>query len=1155
MKQHYALSLLAGLLATTVMAQPPCLTNFGTPAGQSLLPNASFNPPTVPPTMTGQVATTSTATPNQVTVASASGLAIGNSVTGPNIPPGTTITGIAGTTITLSNNVTGAPFTNILHSYTVPGWANAWPPPNLVSPGNNAATTAACSVCPAVYSAPICAGQYIAMYMCVGNIYTVSMCSSGAAWDSYLAVTTTAGTGLASGTGTSDDDGCGTAGGHALLNFVPTVTGPYRIRLWQDPCTVNALSCGTVQIACNPVPPPPLNDEPQNATNLGSPAPTTCTMVSGTVAWATQSAGTPSGCTTGGCATASGSFSGYDVWFSVGVPTSGNLSVILQEISANNLAFAVYTGVPGALSIVANSCNCNDFVSLSGLAGGTTVYIRVWPQTGIVNTGSFQLCAYEPIPPPNDSPCGANGTYALPVGLSCSLTPFSTQNATALPALYTVPAPSCGTPVAGGDVWFSAVMPATGSMTFNTQAGTLSDMAMTVYTVSSGTMTTNCATQGAVTLTEVSCNDNFGASTMPSLTIGGSAGVTYYVRMWNKTTAFGTASICAVQNVPPPNDNPCGAIALQVNSGCYFQAPFSTQFATITGGTAPGVVSIPNPSCNGGPYNSDVWFSAVVPANGQLILDTDDMQMTDGAYAVYTATGSCGSSNLSLTQVPAGNGGCSVGGSGNGAAMPASTVTGLTPGSTVYIRVWRQSGNDGNFLLCARNSATPAPCSYTLRLQDSAGDGWNGGFVTLCINAVCTQYTVFGSLSNVVFSAPVGANISLSYTPAGGFQNQISFSLLANNGFIMFASSNPPVSGFNHAFTVNLDCNVPPAPISDCIGAQQICNSQSFTFAPGNFGNSQDLNATNRGCMLANERQGAWLRFTTNAAGTIAFNVAVTPGTDYDFAMWGPYAGTPPCPPATPPIRCNWSAVANTTGLSTTALNATEGAGGPPFSSALPVAANQSYLLYIDNYSMNGLSFTLNWNNTPSNILDCNLLPVEWLGLQAEPKGREVQLTWETASEQGSDFYRVERSSDAVEFDLIGIVDAAGNSSTSVAYQYTDKSPGSGLKYYRVEQVDAQGQGQRSPVVTALLSAGGGLTVFPNPAGASLWASFQAGGEGIAVWRILDASGRSIRTGRTNTLDGTNQVEIPLDVEAGSYLIEFADERGESLGHARFVRR
>jgi hypothetical protein len=1155
MKQHYALSLFAGLLATTAVAQPPCLTSFAAPVGQTAVANAAFNAPTVPPTMTGQVTTTSTATPNQVTVSSASGLAIGSSVTGPNIPPGTTITGIAGTTLTLSNNVTGAPFTNILHSYTVPVWANNWPPPNIVAPGTSQTTTAACSVCPAVYSAPMCAGQFITMYMCVGNIYTVSMCGNSPVWDSYLAVTTTAGTGLATGTGNFDDDGCGTVGGHAVLNFVPSVTAAYRIRLWQDPCTVNGANCGLVQIACNPVPAPPLNNEPQNAESLGSPAPTTCTMTSGSVAWATQSAGTPSGCTTGGCATASGSFSGYDVWYSVGVPASGNLSVILQEISANNLAFAVYTGVPGALTIVANSCNCNDFVSLSGLVGGTTVYIRVWPQTGAPNMGSFQLCAYEPIPPPNDSPCGATGPYALPVPASCSLTPFSTQNATALPAIYTVPAPSCGTPVAGGDVWFAAVMPATGSMTFNSQAGTLSDMAMTVYTVSSGTMSTNCATQGAVTLTQVACNDNFGASTMPSITVGGTPGVTYYVRMWNKTTAFGTASICAVQNVPPPNDNPCGAIALQVNSGCYFQAPYSTQFATITGGTAPGVVSIPVALCNGGPYNSDVWFSAVVPANGQLILDSDDMQMTDGGYQVYTATGSCGSSNLSLTAVPTGNGGCSVGGSGNGAAMPASTVTGLTPGSTVYIRVWRQTGNDGNFLLCARNSATPAPCAYTLRLQDSAGDGWNGGFVTLCINGTCTNYTVFGSISTVVFSAPLGANVTLSYTPAGGFQNQISYSILANNGFIMFGSTNPPASGFNYAFTVDGTCNVPPAPISDCIGAQQICNSQSFTFAPGNFGNSQDLNATNRGCMLANERQGVWLRFTTNAAGTIAFNIAVTPGTDYDFAMWGPYAGTPPCPPPAPPIRCNWSAVANTTGLSTTALNATEGAGGPPFSSALPVAANQSYLLYIDNYSMNGLSFTLNWNNTPSSILDCNLLPVEWLGLKAEPKGRQVLLTWETASEQGSDYFRVERSSDALEYSLIGTMDAAGNSSAKTTYRFTDVAPGSGLKYYRVEQVDAQGQGQLSPVVTALLAAGGGLTVFPNPAGASLWASFQANDEGTVGWRILDASGRVIRAGRASAVEGTNQVEVPLEVEAGSYLIEFEDQRGETLGHARFIRR
>lgn len=1155
MIKHIALALCSSLLAATVMAQPPCATAYTTPGSQTLVPNANWNPATVPPTMSGNVATTTTLGSTTATVLSSSGMVVGMGVSGPNIPPGTTITAIAGTTITLSNPASGTG-TSVLHAYTaLSPYANNFPPNNPIQPGGTSSNNSACSVCPAVFSTNICSGQYINYHMCAGNVYTISMCNAAVAWNSILTVSNNSTGALAIASPPSwNDDGCGTTGGHATVTFAPATTATYRIRLWNNTCTVNGTQCGLIQIACNPVPPPPSNDEPANAINLGSPAPTSCTLVGGTVAWATQSAGTPSGCTTGGCATASGSFSGYDVWYSVGVPASGNLSVILQEISAQDIAFAVYTGVPGALTIVTNSCNCNDFVSLSALTPGTTVYIRVWPQTGAPNMGSFQICAYEPIPPPNDNPCGATGPYALPVAASCSLTPFSTQNATALPALYTVPAPSCGTPVAGGDVWFAAVMPGTGSMTFNTQAGTLNDMAMTVYTVSAGTMSTDCATQGAVTLTQVACNDNFGTSNMPSATVSGTPGVTYYIRMWNKTTAFGTASICAIVNTPPPNDNPCGALALPVSAGCYFNQPYSNQFASTTGATAPGVINIPAPTC-GGTANNDVWFTATVPANGQLQLDTDDLLMNDAAYAVYTATGTCGGNNLSLTQVPAGNGGCAIGTSTNGANMPAGTVTGLTPGTTVYIRVWRQTGNDGTFLLCARNTATPAPCSYTLRLADSAGDGWNGGFVTLCINASCTNYTVYGGISNVVFSAPVGANVTLSYTPAGGFQNQVSYSIIANNGFTMFGSSNPPASGLNTVFTVNTDCNVPPAPISDCIGAQQICNSQSFTFAPGNFGNSQDLNASNRGCMLANERQGVWLRFTTNAAGSVAFNIAVTPGTDYDFAIWGPYNGTPPCPPTSPPIRCNWSAVANTTGLSTTALNASEGAGGPPFSSAINAAANQTYLLYIDNYSMNGLSFTLNWNTNPSTLLDCNLLPVEWLGLNAEPKGKEVLVTWQTASEQQSDYFRVDRSKDGSEFRAVGMVHAVGNSNTTSTYAFTDKEPLNGLSYYRVEQIATNGDGQLSPVVSVMMRSGSNLMVFPNPANASLWASFESVSDGQANWRIVDASGRAVAMGRTNTLAGMNQVELPLTMDAGSYLIEFLDERGGMLGHARFIKR
>jgi len=1151
MKQLYALPLLAlALLAATAQAQaPPCLTNTTTPAGQSAVAAASWGGATLPTSTSVVMNLTTTAGSNLATITSCNATLITNlaGISGPNVPAGTSISGGAcGTnTVQLSQNatVTGA----APHTFTLPAYTSNFPPTNQGVP-----TGLNCSVCPALFTVPMCAGQRFNYYMCVGNIYTFSMCSSAANWDSYISITNTAGTALATGSPTSDDDGCGTANGHATLSFVPTATGTYMVRVWNGNClTTPAGTCGTMQVACNPVPPPPSNDEPQNAISLGATASTVCTFVNGTTTWATQSATTPTGCLTGGCGSATGAYAGADVWYSVGIPASGNLSVIMQENSITNGSFAVYTGVPGTLTQVAGSCRCDGFVSLSGLPAGTA-YIRVWPEQGQVNSGTFQICAYEPIPPPNDNPCGASsGTYALTVNATCSNTTFSTESATDIAALYTVPAPGCAT-VNNNDVWFSAVMPGTGSMTINTQAGTLTDMAMAVYTVSAGTVT-DCASQGPASLQLVQCNAVNNGDPMPSLTISGTSGVRYYIRMWNQGTGFGTANICAVVNTPPANDNPCGAIPLTVTNGCVFPAPFSTQFATL-GPTIPpwpaGVSGITNIGGCTGPFNSDVWFTAVVPASGQLQLNTDDLGMTSAGMAVYTAGGtSC--PNLTLNQVAST---CYINGSTYSSQMPGGTIS-LPAGTVVYIRVWRRNNNDGTFLLCARNPVNPPGCYYTLNLADAAGDGWNGGYVRLCVGGSCTNYTVYGNGGNLVFPASLGQTITLEYFPVGGFQNQVSFGIQANNGFNIFNSANPPVAGFNTAFIVNADCNVPPAPISDCIGSQQVCNTQSFSYAPGNFGNSQDLGPTNRGCLSSNERQGAWYRFTTNAAGTIAFTIGIGMGTDYDFAVWGPFSGAPTCPPPGPPLRCNWSGTTGPTGLNYTALGTSEGAGGPPFSRWIDALANQTYLLYIDNYTMNGLTFSLSWNTNPANLLDCVLLPVEWLALEAEPKGTEVNLTWATASEHNSDFFRIQRSADGERYATVGVVEAAGSSSVRTDYLFTDKAPHAGLNYYRVEQVDADGRTYASNVVTALFRPGAGLSVYPNPAGESLWASFDLVDEGLVAWRILDASGREVGAGRADAAAGVNQVEIPLGIESGTYALLLTDSRGNPLGTARFIKR
>ncbi|MBK8500631.1 MAG: hypothetical protein IPL52_17860 [Flavobacteriales bacterium] len=97
-----------------------------------------------------------------------------------------------------------------------------------------------CSVCPAVFTTTMCAGQYFTYYMCIGNAYTISMCGATTTWDSYLAITTTNGTTLATGSTAFDDDGCGTTDGHASLTFIPAATGTYR-----------ALVAGSLHGECN----------------------------------------------------------------------------------------------------------------------------------------------------------------------------------------------------------------------------------------------------------------------------------------------------------------------------------------------------------------------------------------------------------------------------------------------------------------------------------------------------------------------------------------------------------------------------------------------------------------------------------------------------------------------------------------------------------------------------------------------------------------------------------------------------------------------------------------------------------------------------------------------------------------------------------------
>jgi gliding motility-associated-like protein len=142
-------------------------------------------------------------------------------------------------------------------------------------------------------------------------------------------------------------------------------------------------------------------------------------------------------------------------------------------------------------------------------------------------------------------------------------------------------------------------------------------------------------------------------------------------------------------------DNPCSAQALTVNTSCtYSSYNYPSSSTGSTGIPAPGCANYPT----GG---DDVWFSAVVPASGILIVDLNTATggPSDMGMAFYSANSCAGP--FALIE-------CDDDDSNNG-TMPYINRPGLTPGSTVYIRVWEYGADAyGAFRICASTSTTTA---------------------------------------------------------------------------------------------------------------------------------------------------------------------------------------------------------------------------------------------------------------------------------------------------------------------------------------------------------------------------------------------------------------------------------------------------------------
>lgn len=180
------------------------------------------------------------------------------------------------------------------------------------------------------------------------------------------------------------------------------------------------------------------------------------------------------------------------------------------------------------------------------------------------------------------------------------------------------------------------------------------------------------------------------------------------------------------------------------------------------------------------------------------------------------------------------------------------------------------------------------------------------------------------------------------------------------------------------------------------------------------------------------------------------------------------------------------------------------------------------------------------------------VLPIILGDYSAQQTEDGVALNWETLKEVNNDYFIVQRSRDALNWSDVAQIPGAGNSNHPINYSYTDESFGQVAFYYRIKQVDFDGQSETFDILTvdSRRVVGQELELFPNPASSLLFIN-ESSLNTSSEFEIISESGVKQEVSYERTLE-FSQVDISL-LETGQYIFQATNNQGVIV--KRFVKQ
>ena len=195
------------------------------------------------------------------------------------------------------------------------------------------------------------------------------------------------------------------------------------------------------------------------------------------------------------------------------------------------------------------------------------------------------------------------------------------------------------------------------------------------------------------------------------------------------------------------------------------------------------------------------------------------------------------------------------------------------------------------------------------------------------------------------------------------------------------------------------------------------------------------------------------------------------------------------------------------------------------------------------NTASNGESHTIDNVSVPEAILLG--LPVDLISFNAQERDGAVNLYWKTAFETQNEKFEIEHSTNNSSFRKVGEIQ--GNRSTLQLSNYTfyHQKPNRGENYYRLKQIDFNGNFEYSNIVSIKLESNRNIVgeIYPNPTASRMvnlsYDAMTAEHLSIAVFSI---SGKLETIFPISILKGENNLQLDLStLSNGIYLLNFSN--------------